>query len=103
MNNNMPIVNQDPTGSGIAFNVKRMKFVRFLDLFGNTLNDGLKLPLTAPAANHKIIGNHGSFADVQQGDVFTLLVCDQISDMPGEFDCFYCTFLLNSAILLPSF
>lgn len=83
MHYHIRVVNQHPASGSVAFNVVVAYPVFLLDFLGDAFNDSLKLAVTRPVANYKIIGDHCLLANIQQYDIFPFFISDQIYDQSG--------------------
>lgn len=74
MDNEVEIIHEDPFRFPVTFNVAGWKLFFFFQLFLDAAANGLILLSIVTVADHKIVGEGGDSGDVQDEDLFPLLI-----------------------------
>ena len=84
VNNNIPVVHQDPVRRMIAFNALGCD-AGFSELFFNIVRDRLELPDVVSSCYYEIVSNDTDIADINRLDIYALLFFN-------AFTCQFCQF-----------
>lgn len=83
---NVAIVEHGPAAVVLAdaVQMQRTNILFELELFQQVVLDGSRLPFVIDRGNDEVIGQRGKFADIEQDNVRSLLVLDEINDASSE-------------------
>jgi hypothetical protein len=86
VHDNIDVVHENPARLSLTLDATRPIIVPGLQSLSNTVDNGLELPVTGAGANDEIINVRGKVLNIQQDDVYALLLFDGVDDGMSELE-----------------